>query len=59
MNDEKLIEAVRSYSCLWQVNSYSYKDRRAKDNAWKEVIDKVTTNSITSVDTKPSYVWIH
>ena len=37
MEDELLIEAVRGYQCLWQVNCRSYKDNRAKENAWKEV----------------------
>ena len=31
--DEKLIEGVRNYSCLWQVSSRCYKDLRAKENA--------------------------
>ena len=32
--NEKLIEAVRGKLCLWQVASVSYKDHRAKENAW-------------------------
>ena len=35
--DKKLIEAVRSFPCLWNVNSRAYKDARAKENAWREV----------------------
>ena len=34
MEDEKLVESVREYPCLWHVCS---KDIRAKENAWKEV----------------------
>ena len=37
MEDEKLIEAVREFLCLWRVSSPAYKDARAKENAWKEV----------------------
>ena len=37
MEDEKLIESVREYPCLWRVCSKAYKDIRAKENAWKEV----------------------
>ena len=37
MEDEKLIEAVREFPCLWRVSSRAYKDARAKENAWKEV----------------------
>ena len=33
--EERLVEAVREYSCLWQIQSRSYKDTRAK--AWKAV----------------------
>lgn len=41
MADEKLVEAVRDFPCLWQVSSQSYKDLRAKENALKEVASKV------------------
>ena len=37
MDDEKLIESVREYPCLWRVCSKAYKDIQAKENAWKEV----------------------
>ena len=37
MNDEKLIDAVHFFPCLWKVNSRSYKDIVAKDNAWKQL----------------------
>ena len=30
MDQENLIEAVRKFSCLWDVFSKSYKDTRAK-----------------------------
>ena len=40
-NDEKLIEAVREYPCLWQVTSKSYKDVKAKENSWKAVAAQV------------------
>ena len=41
MDEEKLIEAVRVLPCLWEVNSKSYRDQRARENAWKEVADTV------------------
>ena len=41
MDDEKLVDAVRYYPCIWQVNSRMYKDITAKENAWKEVASKV------------------
>ena len=37
MAEERLIEAVRRKDCLWNISSMSYKDLRAKENAWKEV----------------------
>ncbi len=37
MNEEKLIEAVRKFSCLWQVSSRSFEGHWAKENAWKNV----------------------
>ena len=42
MADEKLIEDVCCFPCLWQVSSKSYKDARARENAWKEVASLVT-----------------
>ena len=39
--DEKLVEAVRSFLCLWQLTCKSYKDIRAKENAWKQVASQV------------------
>ena len=41
MLDEKLIKAVHYFPCLWQVSSKSYKDARARENAWKEVANQV------------------
>ena len=39
--DEKLVEAVRGFACLWQVNSKAYKDNIAKENAWKAIGEQV------------------
>jgi hypothetical protein len=36
---EQLIEAVRRFPCLWQVNLKSYKDQRARENAWKKIAE--------------------
>ena len=41
MNEEKLIEAVRDFPCLWQVSSRCYRDAKAKENAWKKVSSQV------------------
>ena len=46
MDDEKLVEAMREYECLWKVGSKSYKDIRAKENAWKEVTSNVSTSCV-------------
>ena len=40
-DDEKLIEAVRLYPCLWQVSSRSYRDVIAKTNALKMIAEQV------------------
>ena len=45
MDDEKLIEAVRDFECLWMVGCKAYKDIRAKENAWKEVSVKVSRHT--------------
>ena len=41
MDEEKLIEAVCSFPSLWKVTMKSYKDVKAKENAWKEVAIRV------------------
>ena len=37
MDEEKLVEAVRTSDCLWKVSAKVYRDARAKENAWKVV----------------------
>ena len=44
MELEKLIEAVCSLECLWNVKSPGYKDKRRRENAWKEVSSVVSFN---------------
>ena len=60
--DEKLIEAVREYPCLWLVNSKTYKDAVAKGNAWKEVASQVkatTRKSMQICRTKPTLILLY
>ena len=40
--DEKLIKAVRKYPCLWGLALPTFKDRTAKANSWKKVIEEVS-----------------
>ena len=42
MEDEKVVEAVRDFECLWRIGTKSYRDIIAKENAWKEVAAKVS-----------------
>ena len=48
MDEERLIEAVRSYPSLWQVSAKCYKDAKAKENAWKKVATEVRCLCIKS-----------
>ena len=41
MSEERLIESVRAFQCIWDVSSKVYKDLRARENAWIEVAQKV------------------
>ena len=50
MDEEKLIEAVRGFLCLWQVTAKCYKDAIAKENAWKLVASRVSTWPETLAD---------
>ena len=39
--DEKLIETVKRYPCLWEIHSKSFRDLAAKETAWKIVAQEV------------------
>ena len=41
MDEERLIEEVRKFSCLWDVSTKAYRDNKAKENAWKVVANDV------------------
>ena len=47
--EEKLIESVRDFPCLWQTGSKSYRDLRARENSWKEVSGRVSSIKYSSV----------
>ena len=49
MDEEKLVEAVRSFPCLWQTTFKGYRDIKARENAWKEVAAQVKFLNVTSV----------
>ena len=38
---ESLVEAVRSYPCLWMTTCKGYRDIKARENAWKVVAAQV------------------
>lgn len=40
--EEKLIELVRAFPCLWRPKADGYRDLIAKENAWKEVAKQVS-----------------
>lgn len=41
LEDEKLVEVVAKFSCLYDLASPVYKNQLIKDNAWKEVAGQV------------------
>ena len=62
--NERLIDVVRKYPCLWEVSSQSHKDKIAKSNSWDAVrselsslpdASKVWTSWMISAD----LVWLH
>ena len=42
MDEERLVEAVRSYPCLWNNQIKAYKEQRTKENAWKAIQTQVS-----------------
>ena len=45
MTEEKVIEAVRKFPCLYAVSMESYHDKTAKENAWKSVSGECEVDS--------------
>lgn len=45
--DEKLIEVVKRFPCLWETHSKSFRDLAAKENAWKVVSAEVRCRACT------------
>ena len=43
--DEKLIEMVKRFPCLWEIHSKSFRDLSAKETAWKVVSQEVCSVS--------------
>ena len=46
MDEEKLVEAVRTFDCLRKVSAKVYRDARAKENAWKAVARTDRTHTL-------------
>ena len=46
MDAEKVIGSVRSFEYLWDVKNPGYKDRRKRENAWKEVSHEVRSRCL-------------
>ena len=47
MESEKLVEAVRSLDCLWNVKSPGYKDKRRPENALKKESSVVSFSKLS------------
>ena len=46
MDEEKFVEAVHTFDCLWKVSAKVYRDARAKENAWKAVAKTDRTHTL-------------
>ena len=42
MDEEKLIEGVKSFPCLWEVSCKGFRDQKAKENAWRAIASEVS-----------------
>lgn len=50
MDSEKLIEHVRAYKCLYDVNDKNYSDSQKKDAAWREISKKLFVKGMFCFD---------
>ena len=48
-SDEKLIDCVRSFPVIYDLSKKSYKDKIAKDNAWRSIATALECESKYSV----------
>ena len=46
MDEEKFVEVVHTFDCLWKVSAKAYRDARAKENAWKAVTKTDRTHTL-------------
>lgn len=44
--EEKLIELVKLYPCIYDVSSHDYKDRNLKNKSWNEIAGNLSKNVI-------------
>ena len=56
MAEQKLIDYVRYFPCLWQVSSCSYSDARARENAWKQNSSQVCQYNLNGRNTELSWM---
>ncbi|XP_063530921.1 uncharacterized protein LOC134755455 [Cydia strobilella] len=50
--DEKLIEAVKNYPCLWDISSKYYKCNETKDAAWGEIVEQIKFKDVQSAKSR-------
>ncbi|VEN62489.1 unnamed protein product [Callosobruchus maculatus] len=50
--DEKLIEAVKRYPCLWDISSTYYKCNETKDAAWAEIVKEIKFGDVQSAKSR-------
>ena len=48
--DEKLVEVVRGFLCLWKVKARLYKDQTVKENAWKEIFRPLSRDYCVKIE---------
>ncbi|KAL4091857.1 hypothetical protein QTP88_026472 [Uroleucon formosanum] len=53
IEDEKLVEMVAKFNCLYDLGCKLYKNQTIKDNAWKEVAEQVKRSANPSEFEKP------
>ncbi|XP_017466294.1 PREDICTED: uncharacterized protein LOC108359127 [Rhagoletis zephyria] len=54
----KLINAIEVHSCIWEYSSSDYKNRQQKDDAWKQIQEKIVVHSMDECKAKWSNIKI-
>lgn len=65
LEDERLVEAVAQYSCLYDSSDKEFKSQQSRENAWSKIGARVGRNGKISFNKRSNFrnlvynLWVH